>query len=339
MTPAIWQVLLQDCFDSKEPRLWAVQLLGRTIELLNIQKGFTVKGMDQEDYELDSTLSTLIGSLDSIPYAEKARDSLSRLFREDSRLKPFLSTIVNFSALGQQRLSDILNHHFKIFAHDLVKELQAKKGTTNREACKFVLYHATSLAGEIGQSCYSHERREVFNFLHSQSKDVGRSDMTRRFLDEQGAPSQSKSEETVDANGDIEDDSSSDTTISDQLDHQPIFLEGLLKLFEQSASFVKMVDDLWSTIQNDLFDWWSIDLQWRKELGESPPMDLRYLAYKDIRHVGEQLPDLFDRVQLALERFTGQQWDWWPFASPKRPLSIGKTRLEWDSVSIPILRA
>lgn len=43
VTPKIWQILLQDCFKSHEQRFSAIQFLGRTVDLLNLQKGFTYR--------------------------------------------------------------------------------------------------------------------------------------------------------------------------------------------------------------------------------------------------------------------------------------------------------
>ncbi|KAJ9657631.1 hypothetical protein H2198_004159 [Neophaeococcomyces mojaviensis] len=296
----------------------------------------------EPDDELDSVLSTLMGSFETASNVRAARDYLTRLFHEDARLSPFFSVVVKYSNIGQQGLADILNLHFKNFANNLVEELDAKRGTVNREACKLIRHNARSLAGEIAQLSQQEKSQEVFGTLHLQSQDPGRSALTQRFLDEQEISDQSLNpdDETLkrdegegEAEGDVGDDSGSDSTISEQLDHRSLVLEGFLKLFEQSNSFCKLVDSLWYSVQPNLFDWWSINLQWQEELSESAPIYLRYLVDEDIHHITEEVLELTDKVKLELERFTGKPWDWSPLKPPKKPIATGKIRLEWNAVS------
>ena len=304
------------------------------------------------DREVSSQMSTLVGTLETSSKVEAARDFLSLLFRQDNRLKPVLAATSIFSTIGQERLATILTHHFRVFAREIRVEFDANKVKSHKEACKMVKHHSRPLAHDVAQSCRPQQETEVFVTLHAQSPVSGQKDLLRRFLDKQSAeldtvsdaeasqiPLTSSLYQTTprdEPKMDEDGDSDAGSATSAQLDQHLLILDGLKVLFEPSRSFTKLVDNLWHSIEPDLFDWWSINTLWQKELGESAPIWLRDSTAGDVRQLREEHIELSDKVKILLERFTAQPWDWAPFTPPKRPIPTGKIRLSFHAVSVPI---
>jgi hypothetical protein len=306
----------------------------------------------EQDHDRDSVVSTSVGSFQSKSMRAATPEHLRRLFREDLRLRSFLTTAVNFSDLEQERLADLLHRYLRILSRDLVGELQATKGSLEREGCKVVFHQSRSLALELVQDAQrearsSGQQPETWESLHAQSQDIGQSEHTRRYLDEQFGSGQFEAAEIAETSGTFtlppqegdEDDavSDSDSPLSEQLDPQSLVLDSCLNLFKESHSFFKFVDSLWRGAEPDLCDWWSINLRWQEELGEPAPIFLRRRFYDEIRRIDAEAAGLIDRAKCALEQFTGKPWDWWPFAPPKTPISAGKIRLKWNEVSFSSL--
>ena len=69
---------------------------------------------------------------------------------------------------------------------------------------------------------------------------------------------------------------------------------------------------------------------WKKEQGISPPPEL----WSQVRSFE---PDVkasqIDRLKLLFERYSGREWDWWPFDSLAKHLENGKLRIRWQCVS------
>ena len=81
--------------------------------------------------------------------------------------------------------------------------------------------------------------------------------------------------------------------------------------------------------------WQDLDAMWRKELGTP----ITYAAKQPTKsciamNQDPILPNAIDRTKIALERYTGQEWDWWPFAAPQRELISDKARLSWRNVCV-----
>ena len=71
--------------------------------------------------------------------------------------------------------------------------------------------------------------------------------------------------------------------------------------------------------------------QWLKEHHTEPP----YAIWQNNFNVHSSRQDtlsLFDTARMHIERFSGQSWDWWPLAPPRRPIEQGKVRIQWVCV-------
>lgn len=112
---------------------------------------------------------------------------------------------------------------------------------------------------------------------------------------------------------------------------QPAIFDSMKAFIRSSAAFSKLTARIYRHVHESFISWDSVAKQWEEELHTSIPHDLpgnpttRILDTDDV-----SLVDLF---KLALERYSGEQWVWKPFAQPRRRLANGKLRVRWKCVS------
>ena len=72
--------------------------------------------------------------------------------------------------------------------------------------------------------------------------------------------------------------------------------------------------------------------QWYRELRCQPPAALWDLHFQ-VDFSTDVSRSHFDALQLVIERYSGNNWDWWPLSAPQKLVQPGKIRMRWDCVS------
>ena len=76
----------------------------------------------------------------------------------------------------------------------------------------------------------------------------------------------------------------------------------------------------------------TIYMLWKGELGVSPPPEL-WSSKKPFSFLQDVQVSQSDKVKDVLERFSGQEWNWWPFNPRMASLAPDKIRIKWQCVS------
>ena len=70
---------------------------------------------------------------------------------------------------------------------------------------------------------------------------------------------------------------------------------------------------------------------WAQKMGgKTMPADLKQLKIDHVEFLTNRALTRSDDLKLKLESYSGERWNWWPFAPPWRMIEEGKTRLEWQ---------
>ena len=72
--------------------------------------------------------------------------------------------------------------------------------------------------------------------------------------------------------------------------------------------------------------------QWLKEHHEEPPQAIWENNF-NVHFSYQNTTSMFDKARTYVERYSGQKWDWWPLAPPRRPVKRGRVRIQWLCVS------
>jgi hypothetical protein len=132
------------------------------------------------------------------------------------------------------------------------------------------------------------------------------------------------------------DGSSSDEDGEDiKSSEQPASFDGMKTFIRSSAAFSKFIKRIHRYVHEPPISWDSVRKQWEEELHTFVPIDLP--GNPTIRILESDNSSLVDLFKLALERYSGEEWLWKPFAQPRRKLVDGKLRVLWKHVSTSFL--
>jgi hypothetical protein len=119
------------------------------------------------------------------------------------------------------------------------------------------------------------------------------------------------------------------------ISEQPASFESMKAFILSSTAFPKLISRIHRYVDESLISWDTVTKQWEEELQTFVPSDLP--GNPTIRVLDSDNCSLFDLVKLALERYSGEEWLWRPFARPRRKLADGRLRVVWRCVSGPFL--
>ena len=78
--------------------------------------------------------------------------------------------------------------------------------------------------------------------------------------------------------------------------------------------------------------------QWLKEHCTEPPRAIWQNNF-NVHFSHHDTLSISDLAKTYVELFSGQNWDWWPLIAPRRPVELGKVRVQWLCVSCRRLNA
>ncbi|CAO2651710.1 Nn.00g042800.m01.CDS01 [Neocucurbitaria sp. VM-36] len=105
--------------------------------------------------------------------------------------------------------------------------------------------------------------------------------------------------------------------------------QALTKFLTGNHAFDNLTTNLRRFMTRYRYDWYSIDLQWRRELSTIAPPSLRSSGAGDVDFLEAETPGLLDSLKMSMESYTGKAWNWEPLLPPVYPFPPGKVRLKW----------
>ena len=76
-----------------------------------------------------------------------------------------------------------------------------------------------------------------------------------------------------------------------------------------------------------------IYILWNKEHQVCPPPGIWTTPKNRFRFLDKYQASLSDKLKNVFEKYSGEEWNWWPLNARKTDLTPGKVRIEWTCVS------
>lgn len=70
---------------------------------------------------------------------------------------------------------------------------------------------------------------------------------------------------------------------------------------------------------------------WKGEQNDAVPKEM-WSSPASFEYINGLTISRFDKLKSLFEIYSGQEWDWWPFDPPAKPLESGKVRIRWQCV-------
>lgn len=227
---------------------------------------------------------------------QNAYADLLALIAYDRSLRPLFVTASKSNELSAEDFTSFLRRSLKKFAQDLRSEVRSKE---HERAVSFISSRARILARQtVNIYLNSNKPWEQYPGVSYTGQDIP-------FHGEDG--------EDVEGS------------------EQPVNFASMKAFIRSSTAFSKLIARLDRHVHESFISWDSVAIQWEEDLHTAIPRDLpgnpttRILDSDDV--------SLVDVFKLALERYSGEQWLWKPFAEPRRKLANGKLRVRWKCVS------
>jgi hypothetical protein len=180
------------------------------------------------------------------------------------------------------------------------------------------------LAQDLRSETLSKAHKEARTFISKRAERLARDTVNKYWWS-------NKPEEQSPVVSDHDGSSSGEDGEGIEISEQPASFDSMKAFIRSSTAFAKFITRIQRYVQESLILWESVGKEWEEELHTFTP---HYLpGNPTIRILDRDDVSLVDLVKLALERYSGEEWIWRPFARPRRKLANGKIRVMWKCVS------
>jgi hypothetical protein len=281
--------------------------------------------------ETIGSATTLVASA----HYKTAFEELLSLLTNDAKLQLLFATASKKSVLDGDHFQNGLRRLLKIFAHDLAAEAVTP---IHYEAVHFLSRSARQVSYAITNFYFESEQ----SILNTQSPEPAKRALLSNWLENKNSKPGpvSKAIET----GILEEGEESlahyqydeETESEDEpVDNEPASisaLTGTIEFLSESRAYEKLCRDLDRFVSRALIDWQAINVQWKSELNCVAPIVLKMAGLHQVQVSEKERSESSDKIKIALEKFSGEPWDWWPLQPPRYDLLPGKVRLIWTCV-------
>lgn len=179
------------------------------------------------------------------------------------------------------------------------------------------------------------------NLLHvipSETNSVAESRKARlsswlevRYEGQTDVPIQTNQLDIEEVSSDSDEDEPVDTHHNEK---EPTTLHNLQTFISESQGFNLLRDRMKEFAERPMRSRKRLIKLWEDETKMSIPFFFFICKPDDIAVVSQEQSSLFDRLRLAFENWTGEEWLWDPLPRPLGPLLPGRSRLKWETVSL-----
>ena len=262
--------------------------------------------------------STLIGSESEL---NLAREQFFFLLAGNDHIRSMCSIANDLQDLRADAFETRIRRLLRLMSTDLKREATSQ---TQKATGSLVSRHAESLAQQLRQTYF--ESHDQVLTLDTISQDLSLS--KKQLLDEWIR----KKTDSVEDYDQILSEGEEVSDLDDEAaDSDLPSLKSVTNFVLSSTAFSRFCAELQRFIVNAM--WESVGRQWKAETATRLPLGFRELEKDEIRMSSSEHLGFLDRVQLTLENYSGQVWDWWPLRHPRAMLKKGKVRIYWRCVS------
>jgi hypothetical protein len=188
-------------------------------------------------------------------------------------------------------------------------------------------------ARELYSEAESETQREAIPFISRRAKSVAHDLVNVHYRPSQGTQASTQAVEMRSGELASLDESSTDEDDKDEtvVEDLPDVFSGIRQFLLQSAAFAKLRETVHRMLTGDQHSWDNFKRQWKAELRFELPHEVRMNRCIELVQKDQLSP--LDRLKIALESYSGEEWLWDPFTMPHRPIPEGKVRVQWQCVS------